>query len=205
VCNSATGTCSYADLPDNTACGTGLICCGGSCVGTNTATNCGQCGQACTGTNRGCINGQCVCTNTCTNGMVPNATTCVCECPSGTTVCPTTAAGEQCCSNATQYCGRYGAGVVGCLDKVCNEFGAGICAGGGGTCAGDPSNPNSACACGRTADGGQACLAASECQMGEPCETNADCPEGTVCAVTGTAQQATGPNRCVRVCQLTPA
>jgi hypothetical protein len=168
-------------------CLAGQIKCKGKCVSCSDPNTC-----TCTG-----------CTNTCTGGMMPNATTCLCECPSGTTECAATTGGATCCSDAIQYCGHYN-GVVGCLYKVCNEPGPGICTGGGGTCAGDPNDPTVSCACGQTADGGGACLDASECQTGEPCETNATCPEGTVCVVTGTGQKATGPNRCVRVCPLSP-
>ncbi len=73
ICNPASSTTSYSNLPTGTACGTGLTCNSGSCCGGTHGTilcngtpidtcvddlNCGYCANAC-GYPNGCFAGQC--------------------------------------------------------------------------------------------------------------------------------------------------
>jgi hypothetical protein len=164
VCtNTTTGECSYADLPNNTACGSGQICCEGSCVGNNTSTNCGRCGVACTGINKGCQGGQCICTNICSNRFAsPNPETCVCECPVGTTECNNF--GTMTCVNlqtAEHHCGACGHQCSNTEQCV-----AGICV------AACPPGTSPACSCGSSNLPGESVITCCPPHPG-------GCPEGT--------------------------
>jgi hypothetical protein len=62
VCGAG-GTCIVQNVRNDTSCGEGHICCGGSCVPNTTSTTCSTCRNSCS-TGQSCVNGACV-TNIC--------------------------------------------------------------------------------------------------------------------------------------------
>lgn len=152
---TSTGRCVIQDKVAGTDCGDGKVCCGKSCVDTQTnPTHCGNCGNRCL-SGEICTNGKCLCAS----GNVVCGGACVagncCKGDSGVT-CNT---GEKCCS-PSGCVDVLGADLENCGDcgVVCDPDSADRCT-------------NGTCSCGV-----DVCVGSEVCKV-----TGCECPDATSC------------------------
>jgi hypothetical protein len=191
-CDPDTGLCVSTNRAENTPCGDGRVCCGGTCLRNTTTTNCGTCGTQC-GPNQTCENGQCICPSpraTCSNGCCAAGQVCrngtgECCAPTKTTCVP-----DVDCGDVPDGCGN----TIPCGNTCANP--TPICT--GNTCSGctgdEQCGANQRCCDGSCVAG--VCCAAAECApSGNACaDHQCRCGSGTVCSAPKATCCGTSPD-----------
>jgi len=190
TCDTHTNTCVTKPVADNTGCGSGQVCCGGSCVDTQSdAANCGGCGTTCPA-NTPCASGGAGCCQTgqCLNGGCLTSTA---SCGSCATPTCDPSQGAICVSHCPAPDACHTGGT--CLQN--------------GTCTYQPK-----CAACETCDPSTGACA-STCDPCHTCDTFSgqcvpkDCPpppdpcQTAVCEVVGSSGVCTNVARCGVECQ----
>ncbi len=193
-CGSCGNACSGGKTCQSgvCACPQGQSECGGVCRDLTTdVAHCGLCGNACA-QGASCVGGQCVCpsgqevcsgqcVSSCMGRQLLNATTCECECPTGTTLCPGNNSCVQDCSQGQ----TLNATTCQCENIVC-PTGTVLC---GGQCVSTSCSSGKvfnvatcqceACPAGHEPCGGQCVQSCSGGQVLDPTTCQCVCPSGT--------------------------
>lgn len=138
-------------------------CCSGFCDPSTATCACGPGTFECPSTG--------ICVGPCPDGQVFNATTCQCECPSGTTTCGTAccATHETCCSGTCCPAGQVCAGGACCINPVTCTATSQCCT--GFKCTGTAARPG---VC-------QPCTNPTRCSARTPCCSGFVCAAGGIC------------------------
>jgi stigma-specific protein Stig1 len=218
-------------------CPAGQGCCNGACTPLNTTANCGTCGNKCPDgqicESGKCVcpssapdfcgdkclpkcpspqvrqaDCSCKCTPiTCPAGQSQNPTTCVCECPTGTTFCGGRCVNSTCplgsgqTFNPTTCSCQCPSGQAPGSDGVCTSCGTSFSCGSAVTTCGTPA-PGGICACLQAQEGFTACGENFTCGTTPGCTTSASCVAalgpGAFCQAAGTG--CCGAGVCVPAC-----